>query len=234
MAVRVAVTLGDVCGIGPETVIKTLAKYPRLRSRCFLVGDPDVACRELRLNKLSNKVRLSLAGSPAEVGNDDSLWMVDRGYPGLARLFPGKESALAGRAAFFWLVEATRWAINGRAGALVTAPVSKHAVSRTVQGFSGQTEVVARLAGVRDPVMMLGGLPLLVSEKVPALNVKGDIGLFDWSKYVIGDRQQVEIAHDQTNSTGRLGFPEWADQYIASKVAVSIQKMGVDTPAAQV
>ena len=48
------------------------------------------------------------------------------------------------------------------------------------------------------------------------------------------ERQQVEIAHDQTNSTGRLGFPEWADQYIASKVAVSIQKMGVDTPAAQV
>jgi HK97 family phage major capsid protein len=44
------------------------------------------------------------------------------------------------------------------------------------------------------PQMMLGGLPLVVSEKLPALNTAGDIFLADWSKYLIGDRQQVEIA----------------------------------------
>jgi 4-hydroxythreonine-4-phosphate dehydrogenase len=164
-AARVAVTLGDACGIGPEVAIKTLAKYPRLRSRCFLVGDPDVACREIIRNRLSKKVRLTLAGSPGEIGHENFLWMVDRGYAGLAGQAYGKESALAGRAAFFWLVEAARWAINGVAGALVTAPVSKHAVSRTVRGFTGQTEVVARLSGVREPVMMLGGKILRV---VPA------------------------------------------------------------------
>ena len=48
---------------------------------------------------------------------------------------------------------------------------------------------------VRDrPRMMLAGLPLVVSEKVPALGTAGDIGVYDWSKYIIGDRQQVEIA----------------------------------------
>jgi HK97 family phage major capsid protein len=48
---------------------------------------------------------------------------------------------------------------------------------------------------VRDkPGAMLGGLPLEISEKVPALNTAGDIGVYDFSKYLIGDRQQYEVA----------------------------------------
>ena len=164
-APRVAVTLGDVCGVGPETAIRVLAGNFRLRSRCFLVGDLDIVCREIRLNRLSGKVRLAVVGSPQEIRGGNSLWLVDRGYKGLADLPYGKENKLAGRAAFFWLVEAADWAVRGVAGALVTAPVSKQAVAMTVPGFSGQTEVVARLSGVREPVMMLGGKRLRV---VPA------------------------------------------------------------------
>ncbi len=44
------------------------------------------------------------------------------------------------------------------------------------------------------PKMMLGGLTLEVSEKVPALNTAGDIALYDFSKYVVGDRRQMEVA----------------------------------------
>ena len=47
------------------------------------------------------------------------------------------------------------------------------------------------------PRMMLAGLPLVVSEKVPALGTAGDIGVYDWSKYIIGDRQQIEIAFSE-------------------------------------
>lgn len=47
------------------------------------------------------------------------------------------------------------------------------------------------------PKLMLGGLPVEVTEKVPALNTAGDIGLYDFSKYLIGDRQQVEIAFSE-------------------------------------
>lgn len=47
------------------------------------------------------------------------------------------------------------------------------------------------------PRMMLGGLPLEVTEKVPALNTAGDIFLNDFSKYVIGDPQQLAIAFSE-------------------------------------
>jgi HK97 family phage major capsid protein len=47
------------------------------------------------------------------------------------------------------------------------------------------------------PQMMLSGLPLVVTEKLPALNTAGDIFVGDWSKYIVGDRQQVEIAFSE-------------------------------------
>jgi HK97 family phage major capsid protein len=44
------------------------------------------------------------------------------------------------------------------------------------------------------PQYILGGLPLEVTEKLPSLNTAGDIILADFSKYVIGDRKQIEVA----------------------------------------
>ena len=38
------------------------------------------------------------------------------------------------------------------------------------------------------------GHDVVVSEKLPALNTPGDILLMDLSHYLIGDRQQIEIA----------------------------------------
>jgi HK97 family phage major capsid protein len=44
----------------------------------------------------------------------------------------------------------------------------------------------------RLPVTLLG-LPVYFSEKVPALGTKGDVMLCDFSKYVIGDRMDLQI-----------------------------------------
>jgi HK97 family phage major capsid protein len=38
------------------------------------------------------------------------------------------------------------------------------------------------------------GRPVLVSEKLPALNANGDFGFYDFSQYLIGDRGTLEIA----------------------------------------
>jgi HK97 family phage major capsid protein len=54
--------------------------------------------------------------------------------------------------------------------------------------FLPNNDVTARIK------WMLGGLPVEVTEKLPALNTAGDVLLGDWSQYLIGDRQQMEIA----------------------------------------
>lgn len=49
--------------------------------------------------------------------------------------------------------------------------------------------------GLADaPPSQLLGRPLFFSEKVPTLGSVGDIGLYDLSKYLIGDRQDLTIA----------------------------------------
>jgi HK97 family phage major capsid protein len=47
---------------------------------------------------------------------------------------------------------------------------------------------------VKTPTWKLLGLPVNVTEKLPALGTKGDLMLIDPSLYVIGDRMMLEIA----------------------------------------
>lgn len=52
--------------------------------------------------------------------------------------------------------------------------------------------------GMDTPPMSILGRPVIFTEKVPALGTTGDIGFYDLSYYLIGDRQQVEVsASDQ-------------------------------------
>jgi HK97 family phage major capsid protein len=46
----------------------------------------------------------------------------------------------------------------------------------------------------RPPVWKLLNLPVIITEKLPALGTTGDVMLVDPSLYVIGDRMQLEIA----------------------------------------
>jgi HK97 family phage major capsid protein len=47
------------------------------------------------------------------------------------------------------------------------------------------------------PQMALFGIPVAVTEKLPALNTLGDVLLLDLRHYLVGDRQQIEIAYSE-------------------------------------
>ena len=47
---------------------------------------------------------------------------------------------------------------------------------------------------VKPPIWKLLGLPVQMTEMVPALGTKGDVMLIDCSNYVIGDRMALEVA----------------------------------------
>jgi len=52
------------------------------------------------------------------------------------------------------------------------------------------TNVPGQTAAQPMPMTLLG-LPILISEKVPNLGTAGDIGLFDFSYYLVGDRMEL-------------------------------------------
>jgi HK97 family phage major capsid protein len=75
---------------------------------------------------------------------------------------------------------------------------------------------VGWLDNLRDKMpMQLLGLPVCISEKLPALGTAKDVLLVDFQHYLIGDRQQVEVAYSEhfkfTNNQGTWRFVHRVD-----------------------
>ena len=122
---RIAVTLGDPRGIGPEVVAKALR-------------DPAVAA----------------AAEWIPVGPAGVLeWKGERVSVG--RWAPEDGAAAAGRIAGEAIRRATEMALAGEVRALVTAPIEKSAFRAGGWHFPGHTEMLRDLAGVPDVVMMM-------------------------------------------------------------------------------
>ena len=124
---RVALTLGDARGIGPEIVRKALA-------------DPRI---------LALDVRWWIVGpTGTEVAPDDvvGVWMPT----GHAE----SDAAQAGRLAGLAVERAAQMALAGEVAAVVTAPLDKAALYAGGYDFPGHTEMLAAIAGVPTTMML--------------------------------------------------------------------------------
>nr|BCX01939.1 MAG: 4-hydroxythreonine-4-phosphate dehydrogenase [Bacteroidota bacterium] len=175
---RIALTLGDYNGIGPEILLKTLAD-PRqyqfytpvvfgseavLRFYSGLLGLEDIPIRRIRDLE------------EAEAG--EGLPVLDVLEDLEPRPEPGTVSAQAGEAAMRALEAALEACREGRCAALVTAPISKEAIHRAGYGYPGHTEYLAEKLGVSRYTMLMiwGELRLgMVSVHVPLRQVVEEV-----------------------------------------------------------
>jgi 4-hydroxythreonine-4-phosphate dehydrogenase len=143
MKPAIAISCGDPCGIGPEVVLKALADDALAQSaRWLVIASPGVwgpveALTGIATSDLSN---VEFVPSDAELPAPFEL---------------GRISGVAGAASLRYIEEATRLCLEGRAKAMVTAPVSKEAVSLRGRYFTGHTEYIAELCGTPDTRMLL-------------------------------------------------------------------------------
>jgi len=157
MRPRIAVTIGDVAGIGPEVAVRAAAD-PQIRECChpILVGHIDVVRRAAALVGVSPDIRL-LSEFDLSIDDHAALVCVQPGTTddALAAVAPGKVDAIAGRAAYDALETAARAALDGHVDAIVTAPLHKRALRLAGCDEPGHTEILARLCGVDEVAMML-------------------------------------------------------------------------------
>ena len=148
----IAITMGDAAGVGPEIVVKFLARRPG--QNAFVIGDVGAMQR-----------------AAARWGNGRTVVEIDgpeachehrpRAIPVLAAsnlpadLAIGRVDARAGRAAYDAIVRAIDLASARRIAAIVTAPIHKEALSAAGIGFPGHTEILADRTGTKDFGMML-------------------------------------------------------------------------------
>jgi len=156
---RIALTMGDVAGIGPEVVARA-CKDPRVQACCrpIVVGDPEILRRAMRLIGSQAKVRPFDPLSEVESGGDQlDCWNPVATASGaeLASVAAGSLDPRAGRAAYDWLVAATQAALGHAFDAIVTAPLNKAALHLAGLDYPGHTEILAAECGVCRYAMML-------------------------------------------------------------------------------
>jgi 4-hydroxythreonine-4-phosphate dehydrogenase len=153
--VRVAVSLGDPSGIGPEIAASALAALRR-EVVPLVFGDASFVRRARAAGLALPVVR---PGTPLPSGG--ALVPVTR-LPAAQRR-PGHPAPAGGRAQLAFLAAAFAALRAGAADALCTAPVSKAQVARALPGFVGHTEWLEARGGGARSVMMLAGRRLRVA-----------------------------------------------------------------------
>jgi 4-phospho-D-threonate 3-dehydrogenase / 4-phospho-D-erythronate 3-dehydrogenase len=158
----IAVSMGDPAGIGREVILRAAAALARRRSalRLVVVGDLDAmsdTARQLGL-PAPFEWRRGASGSARR----DGLAVLNLGRLRPRAMRPGHPSVEGADAAYRYILEGCRMALDGEAEALVTAPINKEWMNRAGHHFPGHSELLAKMCGVRLWRMMFAGTQLRV------------------------------------------------------------------------
>jgi len=138
---RIGLAAGDPGGVGPEVVVKTLARPDRLPPAAYILfADPAaIAVEEQRLG-----LRLGLRPWPPAAPREEAgLFLQPIAGSGPADV--GLVTAANGQASFRAFETAVAEARAGRLEAIVTAPVAKAAWALAGLPYRGHTEYLATL-----------------------------------------------------------------------------------------
>ncbi len=155
---RIALTIGDPNGIGPEIAVKAAALLAcREDGTCpILVGDPAPIRRYAGRHAPGLPIRLA----PQDWGAAGGLDVAAVEALPEEHFRPGQVSARAGAATVAYVRRALELVRGGAAEAVVAAPHSETAIAAAGIPFSGYPGLLADLAGLgRDEVflMLVGG-----------------------------------------------------------------------------
>lgn len=153
---RLALTLGDVAGIGPEITAKALLGHDDLRKKCIpvVIGD-EAAMRRGVVNVGGDPEKVIVITTVADALNVPGTIELIQTGPSLAEVELGELSPIAGDGSFRFVVEACRLARAGEVDGIVTAPLNKAAMHAGGHNWPGHTELLAHEFGVENFSLVL-------------------------------------------------------------------------------
>ncbi|NOZ25562.1 MAG: 4-hydroxythreonine-4-phosphate dehydrogenase PdxA [Nitrospirae bacterium] len=158
---RIAITMGDAGGIGPEVAVKAaLSETVQGICRPCLIGDRRVLEEASRISGLCLDAGRAELVQPQPVGS----------------FLKGRPTPESGMASYAYIKYAVEGCLRGDFHAMVTAPVSKEALRMAGLPWPGHTEMLAELTSTERFAMMLVGGPLrvvLVTTHIPLGEVPG-------------------------------------------------------------
>lgn len=146
---RLALTLGDPAGIGPEVVLKALAD-PQVTQNC----DVTVIGNQSQLMEiyaqLRSKQQFHAAGELEPLADPAQLSILDVQLDREKhQITTGTGNAASGAASFAYLETAIARTLAGEFQGIVTGPIAKSAWKAAGYNYPGQTELLAQQSGVQ-------------------------------------------------------------------------------------
>ena len=171
----IAISLGDVNGIGPEVVLKALKKINLDQTIPVIIGSYSVLNTHLRMLEMNLPIKPLKSFDSVETGN---IYLYESAACRETEVNPGKISAEAGDAAMKAVNLGVQFCLENKCHALVTAPISKEAISLAGYEMPGHTEFLAEKTSTKKLMMILTSNVLrigLATIHIPLKKVAGSL-----------------------------------------------------------
>jgi len=195
-----AITMGDPASVGPEISIKALA-VQRIYDSCrpLIIGDAAVMEEAMKITNTKN-LKINRISKISEARYSYGfIDVLDLGFVDVGALVKGKVSAMAGEAAFRYIIKAIELALANQVDATVTNALNKEAINLAGHHFSGHTEIYAQYTKTQKYTMMLA------HENLRVVHVSTHVSLREACERVKKERV-LEVIHIANQACIDLGI----------------------------
>lgn len=151
---NIGITIGDPGGIGPEIVVKSLAKEKiRKMGNLYVLGDREVVKEAEKMTGVDLKINL-IQDIAKDEYHKNEINLIDLNNVDFEQLQYGEVQAMSGQAAFEYIKMSIELALAGKLDAVATAPINKKSLKAAEIDYIGHTEIFADLTNTEDPLTM--------------------------------------------------------------------------------
>jgi len=172
---RIAITMGEPWGIGPEVIVKALHSGKAGKSISpVVIGNVNVMWEAARMTGLPIKVQ-KISNISDLVQENGVINVLDIRSKLTLKKGPSESS---GKAVIEYIKTSVSLALEGKVDAVVTSPISKESLKLASAKWPGHTEMLAELTGTTDYAMMFASKKLnviLSTIHIPLKDVPGKI-----------------------------------------------------------
>lgn len=150
----IGVPLGDPAGIGPEIVVKSIAKEEtNTYANIVVFGNKEILEKAIAVCEVDMKINIIENPQDGDY-NNKTLNLVNVDNIDMNKFESGKVSGMCGKAAFEYLAKSIDYAMAGKVKAIATTPLNKESFKAGNVPYIGHTEVLEDLTKTYNPLTM--------------------------------------------------------------------------------
>lgn len=150
----IGVPLGDPAGIGPEIVVKSIAREEvNDYANVVVFGNKEILEKAIQVCNVDMKINV-IENPQDGIYNNKTLNLVHIDNIDMNEFKAGEVSGMCGKAAFDYVAKSVEYAMDGRVKAIATTPLNKESFKAGDVPYIGHTEVLEDLTNTKNPLTM--------------------------------------------------------------------------------